>query len=413
MSKVINTLHSQLKKAYKLSISRVRESTYASFMSPQNLIGINFPIRKSDNSIEMIKGYRVQHNNALGPYKGGLRFHKDVDIDEATALATWMTIKCAVQDLPYGGGKGGLAINPRDYSASELQTISREFSARLSNYIGPEIDIPAPDVGSNSQIMDWMVDEHTKITRNIFDSKSTYTGKSLVNGGSLWREEATGYGVALCIKEALGNDVKDKTFIVQGFGNVGSYVTKTLESYGMKLIAVGDHTGYYGVSNLNNCYSTLSKLQSKHGSINEVEGAVILNKTQFFSTKCDVVIPCALELQIDEDIANNLNCKFIAEGANGPIYDSAEDILKLNNITVIPDVLANSGGVLVSYFEWLQNRSGEYWEKDIVVQKMDIKMIKTYRKICDVAEKYNCTLREACYIYALIKIDDVNKTKGI
>ena len=412
MSKVINTLHSQLKKAYKLSMSRVRESTYASFMSPQNLIGINFPIRKSDNSIEMIKGYRVQHNNALGPYKGGLRFHKDVDIDEATALATWMTIKCAVQDLPYGGGKGGLAINPRDYSASELQTISREFSARLSNYIGPEIDIPAPDVGSNSQIMDWMVDEHTKITRNIFDSKSTYTGKSIVNGGSLWREEATGYGVALCIKEALGNDVKDKTFIVQGFGNVGSYVTKTLESYGMKLMAVGDHTGYYDVSNLKECYSTLSELQSKQGSINAVSD-VILNKTQFFSTKCDVVIPCALELQIDDDIAHNLNCKFIAEGANGPIHDSAEDILKLNNITVIPDVLANSGGVLVSYFEWLQNRSGEYWEKDTVVQKMDIKMIKTYRKICDVAEKYNCTLREACYIYALIKIDDVNKTKGI
>jgi len=412
MSKVINTLHSQLKKAYKLSISRVRESTYASFMSPQNLIGINFPIRKSDNSIEMIKGYRVQHNNALGPYKGGLRFHKDVDIDEATALATWMTIKCAVQDLPYGGGKGGLAINPRDYSASELQTISREFSARLSNYIGPEIDIPAPDVGSNSQIMDWMVDEHTKITRNIFDSKSTYTGKSIVNGGSLWREEATGYGVALCIKEALGNDVKDKTFIVQGFGNVGSYVTKTLESYGMKLMAVGDHTGYYDVSNLKECYSTLSELQSKQGSINAVSD-VILNKTQFFSTRCDVVIPCALELQIDDDIAHNLNCKFIAEGANGPIHDSAEDILKLNNITVIPDVLANSGGVLVSYFEWLQNRSGEYWEKDTVVQKMDIKMIKTYRKICDVAEKYNCTLREACYIYALIKIDDVNKTKGI
>ena len=412
MSKVINTLHSQLKKAYKLSMSRVRESTYASFMSPQNLIGINFPIRKSDNSIEMIKGYRVQHNNALGPYKGGLRFHKDVDIDEATALATWMTIKCAVQDLPYGGGKGGLAINPRDYSASELQTISREFSARLSNYIGPEIDIPAPDVGSNSQIMDWMVDEHTKITRNIFDSKSTYTGKSLVNGGSLWREEATGYGVALCIKEALGNDVKDKTFIVQGFGNVGSYVTKTLESYGMKLMAVGDHTGYYDVSNLKECHSTLSELQSKQGSINAVSD-VILNKTQFFSTRCDVVIPCALELQIDDDIAHNLNCKFIAEGANGPIHDSAEDILKLNNITVIPDVLANSGGVLVSYFEWLQNRSGEYWEKDTVVQKMDIKMIKTYRKICDVAEKYNCTLREACYIYALIKIDDVNKTKGI
>jgi len=394
MSKVINTLHSQLKKAYKLSISRVRESTYASFMSPQNLIGINFPILKSDNSIEMIKGYRVQHNNALGPYKGGLRFHKDVDIDEATALATWMTIKCAVQDLPYGGEKGGLAIKPRDYSASELQTISREFSARLSNYIGPEIDIPAPDVGSNSQIMDWMVDEHTKITRNIFDSKSTYTGKSIVNGGSLWREEATGYGVALCIKEALGNDVKDKTFIVQGFGNVGSYVTKTLESYGMKLMAVGDHTGYYDVSNLKECHSTLSELQSKQGSINAVSD-VILNKTQFFSTRCDVVIPCALELQIDDDIAHNLNCKFIAEGANGPIHDSAEDILKLNNITVIPDVLANSGGVLVSYFEWLQNRSGEYWEKDTVVQKMDIKMIKTYRKICDVAEKYTCTLREA------------------
>lgn len=226
MPNVIKTLHSQLKNAFNKS--NVRESTYRMIQRPQNAIQVNFPIIRDDKSIEVVNGFRVQHNNALGPYKGGLRFHQNVDMDEVTALATWMTIKCAVQDLPYGGGKGGITIRPSEYSKEELQEISRKFASKLSGYIGPEQDVPAPDVGTNSQIMDWMVDEQSKISKNIFDAQATYTGKSIPGGGSLWREEATGYGVALCAREAFNNSTYGKKIIVQGCGNVGSYAIKTL-----------------------------------------------------------------------------------------------------------------------------------------------------------------------------------------
>ena len=323
-----------------------------------------------------------------------------------------MTIKCAIQDLPYGGGKGGISIDPNDYSDNELQKISRQFSSILSNYIGPQIDIPAPDVGTNSQIIDWMVDEQTKIVRNTFDAQATYTGKSIIGGGSLWREESTGYGVALCVLESLNHDVKGKTFIVQGFGNVGSYVIKTLESYGMKLLAIGDHTGYYDVSHTDKCYHDLLLLQNNTSSIKGIS-QFELSKKEFFSIDCDVVIPAALELQIDNNIANNMNCKFIVEGANGPISESAEDILYDKNIEIVPDVLANSGGVLVSYFEWIQNLSGQYWDRQTVINKMNKQMKHSYMKIVDVSNQYNCSLREACYIYALEKIDDAYKIKGL
>ena len=407
---VIKTLQSQIMNAYKKS--NVRQSTFNLIQHPQKSIYVNFPIIKDDNSIEVLKGYRVQHNNALGPYKGGLRFHPNVEIEEVTALATWMTIKCAIQDLPYGGGKGGISIDPNDYSDNELQKISRQFSSILSNYIGPQIDIPAPDVGTNSQIIDWMVDEQTKIVRNTFDAQATYTGKSIIGGGSLWREESTGYGVALCVLESLNHDVKGKTFIVQGFGNVGSYVIKTLESYGMKLLAIGDHTGYYDVSHTDKCYDNLLLLQNNTSSIQGIS-QMELSKKEFFSIDCDVVIPAALELQIDNDIANNMNCKYIVEGANGPISESAEHILHDKNIEIVPDVLSNSGGVLVSYFEWVQNLSGQYWDRQTVINKMNKQMKHSYMKIVDVSNQYNCSLREACYIYALEKIDDAYKIKGL
>jgi len=410
MPNVIKTLQSQLKNAFNKS--NVRESTYRMIQHPQNAIQVNFPILRDDKSIEVVNGFRVQHNNALGPFKGGLRFHQNVDMEEVTALATWMTIKCAVQDLPYGGGKGGITIKPSEYSKAELQELSRKFASKLSGYIGPEQDIPAPDVGTNSQIMDWMVDEESKISKNIFDAQATYTGKSIPGGGSLWREEATGYGVALCVREAFNNSTYGKTFIVQGCGNVGSYAIKTLEAHGMKLLAVGDHTGYYDVSNRKECFTDLQSLQKQSGSIQGISDSM-LTKEEFFAKECDVIIPAALELQIDENIARTLKCSHIVEGANGPITESAEPILKEKNIQVVPDVLANSGGVLVSYFEWLQNRSGEYWHQEEVVEKMDKKMQQTYHKIVDVANKYDCSLREACYIYALEKIDDVYKIKGL
>lgn len=410
MSNIIKTLNSQLKNAFK--ISNIRESTYNIVKTPQTSIAVNFPIRKTDDSIEIVNGFRVQHNNVLGPYKGGLRFHPDVDLDEVSALATWMTIKCAVQDLPYGGGKGGLTIDPTKYDKKELESISRQFASALSTHIGAQKDIPAPDVGTNSQIIDWMIDEESKISNEFFDSKATYTGKSISNGGSLWREEATGYGVALCAREAFNNKTYGKTFIVQGCGNVGSFAIKTLESYGMKLLAVGDHTGYYDVSNNINCYDDIVALQKENKSIEGISD-VKLSKEDFFSIHCDVVIPAALELQIDEKIAGKMNCQYIVEGANGPIVESAESILFDKNITVIPDVLANSGGVLVSYYEWLQNRYGEYWDEETVKSKMDDQMKKTYDKIVNTSNEFNCSMREACYVYALQKIDKVYQTKGM
>ncbi len=408
---ILTTIKKQLNNAYKKS-NNIRNSTYKLIQHPQNIIHINFPILLDNNNIEIINGYRVQHNNLLGPYKGGLRFHEDVNVDEVSALATWMTIKCAVQDLPYGGGKGGLAIKPDTYSERELQEISRRFSNKLSHYIGSEIDIPAPDVGSNSKIIDWMVDEQYKVNKNIFDAKASYTGKSIEAGGSIWREEATGYGVAICVKEALGNQTEGKTFIVQGCGNVALFAIKTLEEYGMKLLCVGDHTGYYDVSKHNNCFDELQTLQKTNNNIQNISD-ITISKEQFFSTKCDVIIPAALELQINEKIANTLDCSYIVEGANGPIDTTAEESLLNKNIQIIPDVLANSGGVLVSYYEWLQNKAGEYWTQKEVITKMNDQMKSTYHKIVDVSVKYNCSLREACYIYALEKIDKIYKSKGL
>tara|TARA_B110000305_G_scaffold231509_1_gene285114 strand:- start:14761 stop:15987 length:1227 start_codon:yes stop_codon:yes gene_type:complete len=408
MTQVTKTLRYYIKKAYDLS--NISEITYKRLKKPQNQHIFNFPINRTDGSIEIIKGYRIQHNNALGPFKGGLRFHHDVNIDEVIALSTWMTIKCAIQDLPFGGGKGGLAININDFDNNEMENISRNFSSVLYNYIGSDYDIPAPDVGTNSKIIDWMVDEHYKRSENKIDSLSTYTGKSISNNGSKWREQATGYGVALCVKEALKNDMNGKTFIVQGFGNVGSYAVKTLESYGMKLLAVADNSGYYEVTN-DMDYNYLDNIIKENGDLSKLQKKI--NKEDFFSLKCDVVIPAALELQITKPIAEIMDCSLIVEGANGPVDMEGEKVLHNKGIQVIPDVLANSGGVLVSYYEWVQNKSCEYWDEEIVKEKMDVKMKETYLKINNIVKDKDCTFREACYVYALDKIDNIYKTKGM
>ena len=377
---------------------------------PVNEIKMNFPV-KIDNKIEIFSGYRVQHNNLLGPFKGGLRFHNDVSVDEVNALAQWMTYKCAVQDIPFGGAKGGLSIDVTKYNDEQIRKISRQFTKSLYPYIGTNIDIPAPDVNTNSQIMDWMTDEYNIISGNQnlgSNIKSVFTGKSLHFGGSHVREEATGRGVALMIKEwADKNDynLRGKNYIIQGFGNVGYHTCEVLSSFGMNLIAVGDHTCYLHAPEGLNIFN-LKKYINDNKSIKDYDHGTELSKEDFFKLKCDIIIPSALELQINKDIAENIDCSLIVEAANGPIDNEAEEILENKKIDIIPDILANSGGVLVSYYEWLQNKRDEYWTEKEIRNKFDIKITDTFKKIYNLSEKNNCSLREASYIYSLNKLNE-------
>ena len=413
--KVFNMVKSQINK-----ISRqhnINKNVRNILQNPNAIIQTNFPV-KIKNKYKIFQGYRVQHNNICGPYKGGLRFNENVDINEVSALATWMTLKCSIQDLPYGGGKGGIAINPSDYSKGELEKICRGFTKSMYKYIGSNVDIPAPDVGTNSEMMNWMTDEYDKLSVanfNIGNQNSTFTGKSLEYGGSQGREEATGTGVAICVKEwakKKGIDLKDKTFIVQGFGNVGSFAAKKMESYGMKMIAVGDHTGYlynkdgFSVDDLNNYIKEHKSLEGYH--LGEK-----LDKRDFFALETDVCVPAALEMEITESIAENLKCKLIVEGANGPLTENADKICFEKGIDVIPDILANSGGVLVSYFEWLQNKQDYYWSLEKVLTKLDLNMTNAFEKIYDISIKNNSNLRDACYYYSLKRLESVYDKRGV
>lgn len=413
--KVFNMVKSQINKISKQH--NINKNISAILQSPNTIIQTNFPV-KINNEYKMFQGYRVQHNNICGPYKGGLRFNENVDINEVSALATWMTLKCSIQDLPYGGGKGGIAINPYDYNKDEMENICRAFTRSMYKQIGSNVDIPAPDVGTTSEMMNWMTDEYDKLSVssfNISNQKATFTGKSLEYGGSKGREEATGTGVAICVKEWAKKkniDLKDKTFIVQGFGNVGSFAAKKMESYGMKMIAVGDHTGYlynkdgFSVNDLNNYIKEHKSLEGYH--LGER-----VNKQNFFALETDVCVPAALEMEITESVAENLKCKLIVEGANGPLTENADKICFEKNIDVIPDILANSGGVLVSYFEWLQNKQDYYWTLEKVLNKLDLNMTDAFDKIYNISLKNNSNMRDACYYYSLKRIETIYNKRGI
>lgn len=413
--KVFNMVQRQIDKISKKHNINSNVSTLLKM--PNNMIQTNFPV-KIKNKYKMFKGYRVQHNNICGPYKGGLRFNEHVDINEVCALATWMTLKCSVQDLPYGGGKGGIAINPQNYSDEELESICRGFTRSMYKYIGSNIDIPAPDVGTTPQMINWMTDEYDRLSVanfNISNQNSTFTGKSLEYGGCQGRNEATGTGVAICVQEWAKKkniDLKNKTFIVQGFGNVGSFAAKKMESYGMKLIAVGDHSGYiYNKNGFN--VNDLCNYIKKHKSLEGYHlGEPISNVNDFFTLETDVCIPAALEMQINNSIANNLKCKLIVEGANGPLTEDADKICANKNIDVIPDILANSGGVLVSYYEWLQNKQDYYWSLEKVMYKLEHAMITTFDKMYNISIKNNSNMRDACYYYSLKRIETVYSSRG-
>lgn len=387
-------------------------------MCPKHEIIVNFPVTLQNGQQEMFKGYRIQHCNLLGPYKGGLRFHQDVHLDECKALAFWMTIKCALLSLPLGGAKGGIKINPYHYETEDMKKISKSFSKALHKYIGTYRDIPAPDMGSNSQIMDWMTASYQEVRKT--HDKGVFTGKSLLYSGSVGREEATGRGIMICVREWFkrkGLPTSGATFIVQGFGNVGSNTARLLtKELGMRCMAVGDHTCY--LSDVSGNGFDMKKLMSfvkrnriLSGFEKEDDNIQVIDIAQFFGLKVDVVIPAALEMQIKEAEANSLNCQLLVEGANGPTNLEADEIIMAKGIDLIPDVLANAGGVVVSYCEWLQNIRKETWDLKTVIETLEEKMCTAFNDVYTLAKSKGVDTRMASYALAVQHLEYVYRVQ--
>ena len=384
---------------------------------PKNELIVNFPVRMDNGEYKLFKGYRVQHSNILGPFKGGIRYHEQVSLDEIKALASWMTYKCALHDIPFGGGKGGIKFNPREHSIGELERITRRFTHALGTNIGPEYDIPAPDVGTNGQIMVWMMDTYMNgvgfIDKNA--NRGVVTGKTLNSGGSHGRESATGQGIVHCISEWARDrrfELNGATFSVQGFGNVGSNASKILARTGASLIATGDWKGYIFNGDGLNPYK-LSEYVARTGSVVDYPSARAITREEFFATTVDILIPAALELEIGIPEAKAINCKLLIEGANGPTDTAAEPYLFEKGITLVPDILANSGGVLVSYYEWLQNKRSERWDLEEVEERLAKRMKRTYQAVVDYAETKKCDWRSAALCIALDRIGKAYGERGI
>ena len=383
----------------------------------QNEIIVNFPVKMDDGHIEIFTGYRVQHNNVLGPYKGGLRYHPAVNIDEVRALATWMTWKSAIVNIPFGGAKGGIQCDPFKYSQPELQRMTRRFTFALGCSIGPEFDIPAPDVNTNSQIMAWILDTYlsTQPPHTRQANVHVVTGKPVESGGSLGRDKATGQGVVYTVEEWAKDrkfDLRSATYFVQGFGNVGSWASILLKPFGAKLVAVEDLCGaYYNPDGIDP--EELNEYFKQHHTFDGFPNLKKIDHEQFLSTKADIFIPAALENQITKETAQLLNVKVVAEGANGPTDPDGDDILEKKHIDMIPDILCNAGGVIVSYFEWLQNKRSEFWDLEEVDRKLRKIIVGGYERVRTAAKKHKTDWRTAAYVVALTRLEKVYKERGI
>jgi glutamate dehydrogenase (NAD(P)+) len=405
----------QLHKAYD---AIKLENDIATILSqPKNELIIHFPVRLKSGEVRMFKGYRVQHNNILGPYKGGIRYHQDVYLDECKALASWMTWKCALAKLPYGGGKGGVKFDPRQFDNDDIERITRRFTHALGTNIGPEYDIPAPDMGTNSQTMDWMMDTYVNINSSVDRQglKRVVTGKSIACGGSQGREAATGQGVVYCIQEwahAKRFNLDGSTLAVQGYGNVGSNTARILSRMGVTLTAVGDHTGYYKNPEGFNPHKLADHVK-RHKSLDGYPGGKKVSREEFFASEVDIFVPAALELQIGRDEAQEIRAKVVVEGANGPTDTDGDRILAERGVDVIPDILANSGGVIVSYYEWLQNKRSESWEADEVISRLERRMRRNYQAVVDKARDLKVDYRTASYAIALERLREVYRARGI
>lgn len=393
-------------------IMRLDPNTQEILRKPRRILSVNFPVKMDDGRILLYQGFRSQHNNALGPYKGGIRFHPNVTIEEVKALSMWMTWKCAVAGVPFGGAKGGVTVNPKLLSRNELERLSRSFFSMISEIVGPYRDIPAPDVYTDSQTMAWFMDEYSKFEKN--NAFAVVTGKPIIIGGSLGRDAATGRGVAVTIEEAarhLKMDLKKSTCAIQGFGNVGSWAHQFLEEAGVKIVAVSDSRG--GTHKKTGLwFNEVAAYKKKTGSIINLPGGEPVTNEEILELDVDILVPAALEDVITEKNARKIKAKLVAEGANGPTTPEADDILFKNNITVIPDILANSGGVSTSYLEWVQNLQHLYWSAEEVDQRLKSIMTKAFAEVWRTTNEHNVDMRTGAYIYAIGKVREAMKIRG-
>ena len=388
-------------------------AVYEILKSPQRVLEVTFPVKLDNGTVKTFTGYRSQHNNAVGPYKGGVRFHPHVNLDEVKALSIWMTIKCCVAGIPYGGGKGGITLDPRDYSEAELERISRAYSEAISPLIGEKVDIPAPDVNTNGKIMSWMVDAYENVVKK--SAPGVFTGKPVEFGGSLARTEATGYGVnfaAVQALEKLGKDVKGATYAIQGFGNVGYHTGYYAHQSGAKVVAVSTvDVAIYNENGLD-MEALFKEFQEKGFITNEAGYGKEISNAELLALDVDVLAPCALENQLTSENAGKVRAKIVVEGANGPTTPEADAILRQNGVLVVPDILANCGGVVVSYFEWVQNLQGYYWEFDEVQEKETVVLRRAFRDIWNLAQEYDVDLRTASYMMSIRRVEKAMKLRG-
>ena len=377
--------------------------------NPDRYIEVSIPVIMDDGTQRIFTGFRSQHNNARGPYKGGIRYHQDVNLDEVRALSFWMTFKNAVIDVPFGGGKGGIIVNPKELSEGELERLSRGYMKQMWRNFGPEIDVPAPDVNTNGQIMMWMRDEFEKQTGTV--APAVITGKAIENGGSEGRTEATGFGGGYVLREALSAGLvtspaaETKTIAIQGFGNVATYLAEYAKEHGFKVVALSDSKG--GVYNENGIDLAVAESHKKlTKALKGLEGTTEITNEELLELDVDVLVPAALENVLTAENAEKVKAKFILEMANGPTTPEADVIFAKNGVTVVPDILANSGGVCVSYYEWYQNMHNEKWTKDDVLKKLDEQISSAFKAVRDAQEKYKTTMRTAAYIVASQRIID-------
>ncbi len=398
-------MNETLKKA--ADIIKLKKEYLEILAKPQRVIEVNFPVKMDSGKIKMFRGYRIQHSNARGPFKGGIRYHCDCDLAEVADLAFWMTIKCAVADIPYGGGKGGITINPKTLSVTELERMTRAYIRAIADIIGPHKDIPAPDVYTDARVMGWIYDEYSKIVGK--KTPAVVTGKSIKLGGSLGRDTATAQGGVYTLEriiKLLGWENKELSVAIQGFGNAGSHMAELLAERSFKILAVADSQAAIVSNDLKKGLNikNLIEFKLRTCSVKDFPGSKNISQKELVRQPADILIPAALGGLITQDDARKIKAKIILELANGPLVEGADKILDKRGILVVPDILANSGGVTVSYFEWLQNINNQHWSKEKVFMELKIKMDKAVKDIWQIRKKYRINMRVAAYILAIRRI---------
>jgi glutamate dehydrogenase (NAD(P)+) len=380
---------------------------------PRRELSVHFPVKMDDGSVQVFTGYRVQHNLGRGPAKGGIRYHQDVTLDEVKALAMWMTWKCAVVGIPYGGGKGGVIVDPKKLSQKELEALTRRFTTEIEVLIGPERDIPAPDVNTNAQIMAWMMDTYSM--HQGYTVPGVVTGKPISLGGSEGRMEATARGTVFCVMEAvahLGMDIHASRVAIQGFGNAGSIAARLISDEGATVVAVSDSTGgIHDPSGLD--VGRVLAWKQEHATVQGFPGATDVSNAQVLEVDCDILIPAALENQITFHNAGRIQARLIAEAANGPTTPEADAELFRGGVFMIPDILCNAGGVTVSYFEWVQDLNRDHWSEAVVNDKLKSIMVRSFAETLSIAERESCDMRTAAYLLAVQRVADATSMRGL